>query len=130
MLKMKNLKRAMLGAVTFFCPVFLAACYGPPNREWEDPTLYDLSGTVVDSATQAPIPDIGVLCQVGTEYSGQTNTDQDGNYLLIGGKRCDAVEFTDPDGEENGGLFENKIIVTSELSDGDIVELIKLTPSP
>lgn len=87
----------------------MPAEYGMPHAN------YKVVGKVTDEDGN-PIPGIEVLAKLwkqGAEVDGQpinARTDQDGNYVLSAqawpGAEGARIEFTDTDGEENGGLFD------------------------
>jgi len=122
---MLKLKSVLLGIVTLVCPVFLAACYGPPNGEWEE-GQDELRGKVVDSVTQLGINRIVVDCRVEGESARAALTDLEGVFVMPWGLSCDSLLFRDVDGLENGGEYAELEAPLSELGDDFIFELDKI----
>lgn len=87
--------------------------YGSPHAD------YRVSGKVTDSAG-VPIPGIEV-----SQWEGYTAavTDADGNYLVDEADfwSFPSLTFTDPDGPENGGEFEEKTVPV-EFTEADRIE--------
>ena len=93
------------------------ACYGVEYAEYKQDFV--ASGRVVDQ-DQNPIIGIQVRMMGGTGYSG-TN-----GRFFVRGASLGTVTFTDVDGEENGGKFEERSITvdgSEDYVDLGVVEL-------
>lgn len=96
---MTNMKKALLGMVTLFSPVFLAACYGPPGR------YMALTGKVVSGDGGTGISGIKVSCVHSGQARSQLATDSEGNFTFPADQVCEELVFEDVDLDLNGGNF-------------------------
>lgn len=131
---MKSIQKVLLGIVTFFCPVFLAACYGPPMDYY--PEVKDLKpqqeedlnnipvcvGKVIDSVGQGGIKGIEVYCSIGQSATAKGVTGPDGVYSFEYDPLapCESLIFRDADGTQNGGEFVEKTVSADQACDNTV----------
>ena len=101
-------------------PEYGVLMYGMPSAN------FVLQGTVTNNATSQPIKNIRVIRPFGYNNShGDTiYTDANGKYLYEFGGSTESkfqLKFEDIDGEDNGGLFQTKVI-EGEFTQADRVE--------
>lgn len=118
-LTIRLLKKALLWLITGVIPVVVAACYGVMYT-------FTRNGKVVDADTGEAIQGIQVSCAVGNRSNviDTSYTDAYGTFYIAADTECDAYIFTDVDGDQNGGTYE-EVVVQDSLQDGDSVEMQK-----
>ena len=115
---MKWLEKVFLGLMTAVAPVYIACAYGSPFN-------YDKQGMVVDAETKEGIPGIEVTCLVADQETSTAVSSQDGSFVLSYDEPCELVRCVDVDGEDNGGLYQTRLVPVDENADSWTVEMSK-----
>lgn len=115
-----KLRRAAMYLLGFSATPFFSACYGVPTN-YED--IYDLdpfddiSGTVVDSKTDKPIP--GIKVRVASQEDISAITDADGRFHIVHQFDHNVVIYAeDIDGDNNGSYWRHYEDITNENNIG------------
>ena len=99
---MQRIPRFFLWMLSLLVPVFIAACYGPPQRyrsgggvDHHGPRP-DLQGRVVEAGTQQALANIDVFCiDRSQQVLFRAATDTAGHYRIPGHIACTNLQFGD-----------------------------------
>jgi hypothetical protein len=118
---MNKMKKALLGAVTFLCPVVLAACYGPPMSS-------AVMGRVIDAKTKEGIAGIEVSCVIGADQTARAVSLAAGDFSLTSRLPCEKLMFRDVSAQAHGGTYADKTVPLAGADRPVAVELDKQAP--
>ena len=125
---MKTIARVLLGALTTFVPVVIAACYGMVYK-------YNASGQVIDKDTHEGLSNIRVSCMANGVAEGEDDLSDHGAFYLRFNTPCTTLLAEDvaaadggtdagPDGGTRG-RYAKKEVPYDNTSSGTIVIMME-----